>query len=87
MKSIMIRMFATVQTSGVHTCYSASLTRRCRMDVLTHLSADVRQLISINEKLQSAVLRGTELSHDELDVIRACGKELLNLTTQVNGTA
>ncbi len=56
------------------------------MDLLRHLSFDVRQLISINEKLQSAVLRDTGLNQDELEVVRECAKELLRLTTRVNGT-
>jgi hypothetical protein len=43
-------------------------------------------LISINEKLQSAVLRGKALNKNELEIIRACAKELLGLTTGVNGT-
>jgi hypothetical protein len=56
------------------------------MEVLRHLSFDVRQLISINEKLQSAVLRGTALNPEEREIVRHCAQELLNLTTGVNGT-
>jgi hypothetical protein len=56
------------------------------MDVLKHLSSDVRQLISINEKLQSAALRGTALNQDELEIVRECAEELLALTKRVNGT-
>lgn len=51
------------------------------MDVLKHLSFDVRQLISINEKLQSAALRGAALNTEELEIVRECAKELLSLTT------
>ena len=51
------------------------------MEVLSHLSFDVRQLISINEKLQSAVLRGTVLNPEEREIVRECAKELLSLTT------
>jgi len=50
------------------------------MDPLRHLSFDVRQLISINEKLQSAALRGTALNNEELEIVRECAKELLKLT-------
>lgn len=40
------------------------------MDPLRHLSFDVRQLISINEKLQSAALRGIALNNEELEIVR-----------------
>lgn len=55
------------------------------MDPLRHLSFDVRQLISINEKLQSAALRGTALNNEELEIVRECAKELLKLTRRANG--
>lgn len=55
------------------------------MDPLRHLSFDVRQLISINEKLQSAALRGTALNNEELEIVRECAKELLALATGVHG--
>ena len=53
------------------------------MNVLKELSFDVRQLISINEKLQSAVLRGTTLNQDEIEIVRLCANELLDLTKRV----
>ena len=56
------------------------------MDALKHLSFDVRQLISLNEKLQSAVLRGTVLNPEEREIVRHCAQELLELTTRANGT-
>lgn len=56
------------------------------MDALKNISFAVRQLISINEKIQSAVLQGTALNKTELEIVRACAKELLGLTTGVNGT-
>ena len=48
------------------------------MDVLKDLSFDVRRLISINEKLQSAILRA-----NEREIVRHCANELLNLTKRV----
>ena len=56
------------------------------MDALKNISFDVRHLISINEKIQSAVLRGTPLNKTEREIVRACAKELLGLTTGVNDT-
>jgi hypothetical protein len=56
------------------------------MDALKDLSFAVRQLISINEKLQSARLRGTALNKTEREIVRACAQELLGLTTGVNDT-
>jgi hypothetical protein len=41
------------------------------MDVFKDISMDVRQLISISEKLHSSVLRGTALTHDEIEIVRA----------------
>ena len=49
------------------------------MDILKSISLDVRQLISINEKIQSAVLRGTPLNHDETEIVQRCATELLHL--------
>ena len=48
------------------------------MDVLKDLSFDVRRLISINEKLQRAVLRA-----NEIEIVRHCANELLALTKRV----
>ena len=53
-------------------------------DILKNISFDVRQLISINEKIQSAVLRGTILNEDETAIVCQCAKQLLDLT-QTNG--
>ncbi len=49
------------------------------MDVFKDISLDVRQLISINEKIHSAVLRGSTLNHDEAEIVVHCAKELLDL--------
>lgn len=50
------------------------------MDVLKDISLDVRQLISINEKIHSAVLRGTTLNQEETEIVRHCATQLLALT-------
>ena len=50
------------------------------MDLLKDISLDVRQLISINEKIHSAVLRGTTLNQDETEIVRHCATQLLELT-------
>ena len=56
------------------------------MDLSKDISMDVRQLISINEKLHSSVLRGTPLNHVELDLVLYCATQLLDLAqTQANG--
>lgn len=38
---------------------------------------EVRELISVNEKLQSAVVQGDQFSEDEAVIIRMCASELL----------
>ena len=55
------------------------------MDILKDISLDVRQLISINEKIHSAVLRGTTLSHDEIEIVQNCATQLLDLTQRQAG--
>lgn len=49
------------------------------MDLSKDISMDVRQLISINEKLHSSVLRGTPLNHVELNLVLYCATQLLDL--------
>lgn len=49
------------------------------MDAFKDISMDVRQLISINEKLHNAVLRGRTLNHDERDIVLHCATQLLDL--------
>jgi len=49
------------------------------MDLLKNISWDVRQLVSINERIQSAILRGRTLSHDETEIVRQCAAELLEV--------
>ena len=50
------------------------------MDAFKNISMDVRQLISISEKLHSSVLRGTALTDDETEIVRHCTTQLLGLT-------
>jgi hypothetical protein len=42
-----------------------------------NLRKDVRDLISLNEKIQSALLQGESITHDEAIIIRQCAIELL----------
>ena len=49
-------------------------------DPLKNISFEVRQLVSINEKIQSTVLRGTILNYDETEIVRQCATQLLDLT-------
>ena len=55
------------------------------MDLLKDISLDVRQLISINEKIHCAVLRGTTLNQDETEIVRHCATQLLALTKRKAG--
>jgi hypothetical protein len=55
------------------------------MDLLKDISMDVRQLISINEKIHSAVLRGMTLNQDETEIVRHCATQLLTLTKRKGG--
>jgi hypothetical protein len=49
------------------------------MDAFKDISMDVRQLIAINEKLHNPVLRCSTFNRDEIDIIRHCATQLLNL--------
>jgi hypothetical protein len=42
-----------------------------------NLRKEVRDLISVNETIQSALLRGDCITDDEASVIRLCASELL----------
>lgn len=44
---------------------------------MNDLRKEVRELISINEKIQSAMLHGDRISDDEATLIRQCASELL----------
>lgn len=43
---------------------------------------EIRELITVNEKIQSALAQGEQLSTDESAIVRMCGNELL---AAVNG--
>jgi predicted phosphodiesterase len=44
---------------------------------MKNLRKEVRELISINEKIQSALLHGDRMTDDEATLIRQCASELL----------
>ncbi len=44
---------------------------------MNNMRKEVRELISINEKIQSAVLHGDRITDDEATLIRQCASELL----------
>ena len=46
-----------------------------RMD---KIRKDVRELITVNEKIQSALLQGQSLTDDEAAIVRMCATELLS---------
>jgi hypothetical protein len=56
------------------------------MDILKNISWDVRQLLSINERIQSAILRGRTLSHDEKQIVQHCATELLEVAQRLDGS-
>ncbi len=47
------------------------------MSAIEHIRREVRQLISINETIQSDLARGGRLTDDEAAVVRMCAVELL----------
>jgi hypothetical protein len=46
-------------------------------DQMEQLRKEVRDLISVNERLQSALAQGERLTDDEAGIVRMCAKELL----------
>jgi hypothetical protein len=44
---------------------------------MNNVRKEIRDLISINEKIQSALLSGDRISADEATLIRQCASELL----------
>ena len=47
------------------------------MSAMENIRREVRQLISINETIQSDLARGGRLTDDEVAVVRLCAVELL----------
>ena len=43
---------------------------------------EVRELISVNEKIQSAVVQGHQLTNDEKGLIEMCATELISMSTK-----
>ena len=48
-----------------------------RPDVMKSFRQDVRELISVNERIQSALMQGERMTADEMEVIQMCANELL----------
>ncbi len=48
-----------------------------RRDVMKSFRQDVRELISVNERIQSALMQGERMTADEMEVIQMCANELL----------
>ena len=44
---------------------------------MNNMRKEVRELITINEKIQSALIQGECLTDDETELIRMCATELL----------
>ena len=44
---------------------------------MNNVRREIRELISINEKIQSALVHGDHISNDEAMLIRQCAAELL----------
>jgi hypothetical protein len=49
---------------------------------IQNIRKNVRDLISLNERLQSALIQGERLTPDERDIVRLCSVELLSLTLE-----
>ncbi|HJT21164.1 MAG TPA: hypothetical protein VJ746_11875 [Nitrospira sp.] len=47
---------------------------------------DVRDLITVNEKIQSALLQGDALTNDEASIVRMCATELLSRVSDTHST-
>ena len=45
---------------------------------MNNIRKEVRDLIAINEKIQSAMLQGDRITDDEASIIRMCAAELLD---------
>jgi hypothetical protein len=45
--------------------------------IMNNIRKEVRELITINEKIQSALLHGDHITDDEATLIRQCASELI----------
>jgi hypothetical protein len=52
---------------------------------MNNIRKEIRDLITINEKIQSAVLNGDHITDDELTLIRQCASELLEKIPAATG--
>ena len=62
--------------------YASGLTKVDHMDALRGIRKDIRQLISINERIQSDLAQGGSLTADEAAILRECANELLLVAQQ-----
>lgn len=44
---------------------------------MKNIRKEVRELITINEKIQSALMQGECMTDDEMEIIKMCASELL----------
>ena len=51
---------------------------------MNNIRKDVRDLISLNERIQSAILQGESFTPDEAILIRGCASELLETVRAPN---
>lgn len=59
---------------------------RCHMpDQIQTIRKEVRDLISINERIQGAVLRGEGITIDEAELIKITASELLTTAAKLQG--
>jgi hypothetical protein len=49
------------------------------------LRKEVRDLIALNERIQSALLRGERITDTEIEIIRTCSTELLARFARADG--
>jgi hypothetical protein len=54
---------------------------------MNNIRKEVRELITINEKIQSALLQGERITDDEAMLIRQCASELLDNIPRVRPNA
>ena len=52
--------------------------RTSRNAHMERIRKDVRDLITINERLQSALIQGERLTPEETDIVQVCANELLS---------
>ena len=48
-----------------------------------NIRKEILQLISLNEKIHSTLLMGGRLSDDEIQIVKNCAKELLEISSKI----